>query len=121
MRIQMLAIMMEAMKIAIWGLVVRFCIVGSSTIHAPAIFAYWIRTGELPGAEVGCWLISVTLGALLSGIAWYMSATAVLTKHLLVWHVAIVAQRSIRNKTDENQYTRNLLADTTIRILAIDT
>jgi hypothetical protein len=74
--------MMKTMNIAIFGLVVRFCIVGSNTIHAPAIFAYWIRTGELSRAEVGCWLTSVTLGAILSGIAWYMSATAAPTKHL---------------------------------------
>jgi hypothetical protein len=45
----------------------------------------------------------VTLGALLSGIAWYTSATALPTKHFLVWHVAIVAQRPIQKKTNENQ------------------
>jgi hypothetical protein len=61
-------------------------------MYVPAISANGIATSKLPGAEVGCWLIFATLGALLSGIAWYMSATAVPANHLLVWHADIFAQ-----------------------------
>jgi hypothetical protein len=115
--------MMETMKLAlVWTFgLVRFCIVGSIAIHAPAVFANGIRTGELPGAELVCCLLLATLGALLSGIAWCMSTTAELTKHLLGFHVAIAAH-SVHFRTrpmtinkkkilSSKKIRRNLIAD----------